>query len=366
MKKCLLASLTLAAAVLGLSIFAGASVGQVDDPKVQQVPQDAIRYYYAGPDLASSVRTNALGDDQVLYYDVYPPTAPDLRVVAIYIHGGGYNVGYANNGGLEVNIDQLRAMGFWCVSPEYRRGWQGDGSGGASEADLTPAEAALFLEAVDLATEDVLDAWHHLHTVVRKDLGLGFRYMVAGESAGGSLASRITLTNPNLNRQVVGAIIGFGTHSDQEPTVNHGFPVVIQGGLFDPIQPAYSNHQWFDADMPVGKGLFELYDELSQQGQPARLLISAQKGHGFGAYKNADGSAAHYAEAVQFFKDVYRGASPPNYIEYKFSRNDPLYPGISPGDRVNDWDNPGFRYDPYQTDFENGLSPDQVIAIYGL
>jgi len=346
-------------------LHAALSVGGVDDPKVQQIPAEAVRYFYAGADSSSSVRANALGDEQVLYYDVFPPTTPDNKVTAIYLHGGGYNVGYANNGGILMAIDQLRAMGFWCVSVEYRRGWHGDGSSAVTD-DISPAEAALFLQAIELAKQDALDAWDHIHTTARGQEGFWPRYMVVGESAGGSLASRITIANPGLNRQVVGAIIGFGTHDFSEPIVAHDFPVVIQGGLFDPIQPAYDNHIWFDEDMPQAKGLFQLYEELSQNGYQARLLISAQKGHGFGAYKNPDGTAAHYAESVQFFKDAYYGAVFPNYVEYAFSRVDPLYPAIQPGDKINTIDAPGFRYEPYQSDFENGLSPAEAIALYGL
>lgn len=360
---CVLTTLTMAG--VSAPAWAGNSVGQLGDSRLNNLHPDATRYYYAGADANSSQRTNALGDDQVLFYDFLPrnPAVPKAKATLVYLHGGGYNVGFANFNSIYDEMTYFRDQGFDAITIEYRRGWNGDGSSGVEV--ILPGDGAVFQTAIELAKTDVLDAWNHFHVNVRAAVGAYGYYLVAGESAGGSLASRVTLTNASLNRTVVGVIVGFGTHAHDEPVVNL-LPTCIQGGLFDPIQPAYQNEIFFSSEMPLSKGLFDLYHEIDGAGGNVLMFIGAQNGHGFGAYADANGHASHYPTCKQFFKQVYLATNGPNYIEYKFSKNDPLYPQFSPGDTIDTLTDPTFRYDPYEDDLENGMTPAEVQLLYGL
>lgn len=360
------ASTLLAALVLSSPASAANSVGQLGDSRLDNIHPDATRHYYAGTDEYDSQRTNALGDDQVLFYDFLPrnPAVTKAKATVVYFHGGGYNVGFANFATIYEEVEYFRDEGFDVITVEYRRGWNGDGSAGVDT--IVSGDGARFLTAIDLAKTDAIDAWDHFHTQVRTSVGAYPYYLVAGESAGGSLASRVTLTNTGLNHNVVGVIVGFGTHAFDEPVVNL-LPTCIQGGLFDPIQPTYDNNIFFSSEMPLAKGLFDLYYEIDGAGGDVIMFSGVQSGHGFGAYKDANGHASHYPTCKAFFKNVYKGTNGPNYIEYKFSKNnDPFFPQYGSGDTVDTLQDPSFRADPYETDLENGLSPDDIIALYGL
>ena len=129
--------------------FAEDSKGQLGDSELDRIHSEATRFYYHGTDSTityletvrdetgawydatvygkrdESLRENALEDFQVLYYDYYPPlvaSAKANKVCAIYFHGGGYTVGYANQG-YDTEIRPLRERGFHVISIEYRRGW---------------------------------------------------------------------------------------------------------------------------------------------------------------------------------------------------------------------------------------------------
>lgn len=334
----------------------GTSRGMLGDERLDRIAEGVTRVYYAGADAETSQRCNAVRDAQVLYYDVYPAPEAPIGATAIYIHGGGYNVGYANNGSISEACAQLIAEGLHCVAVEYRRGFVAGGDLSVTEVDLTPEDSAAFRVILEMARQDVVDAWDHLHA--DRALGLPPRYVVLGESAGGSLASRVTLTDPGLDKDVLGVVVGFGTHEDTEPVVSHDFPVVIQGGLFDHISPAYSAPIWFDDDMPTAKGLFELRDELLGLGVPTRMYLNAHQGHGFGSYEDEAGTIVHYPEAIAFFREVQAGGTPENFTEWQFEFDDcDQEPVVRAGDRLR---TPGFRYDPRQADFEEGLTPDAV------
>lgn len=341
------------------------SVGQLGDSRLANIHTDATRYYYAGTDENDSQRVNALGDSQVLFYDFLPrnPAVTKAKATVVYFHGGGYTVGFANFSSIYTELDYFRDAGFDVLTVEYRRGWHGDGSGGVGT--IAPGEGALFETAIELAKTDALDAWDHFDQNVRASVGAYPYYLVAGESAGGSLASRVTLTNANLNHAVVGTIVGFGTHAWDEPVVND-IPTCIQGGMFDPIQPVYENYIYYDSEMPVAKGLFDLYWEIDGLGGNVIMFVGAQNGHGFGVYANPDGTASHYPTCKGFFKDVFKGTNEPNHIEYKFKQNDVFFPQYGPGDTVDTISDPQFRYDPPETDFENGMTVDEVRTLHGL
>jgi hypothetical protein len=336
----------------------GVSRGMPGSADLDRLPDGATRFFYAGPDELSSVRCNAIDDPQTLYYDVYTPAGSSDATV-LYLHGGGYNVGNANFEPIADACRQLTALGTHCVSIEYRRGFTLDPSA-VSGMDLTAEDAGRFREILEMARFDVLEAWDHLDAQAAA-LELPRRYVVVGESAGGSLASRVTLTNLARRHSILGTIIGFGTHEATEalaPEID--FPVVLQGGLLDGIQPAFENHIWFDDDMPIAKGLFDLAEELRDAGVPTRVYVNGQQGHGFGSYQSEDGTIEHYVEALAFFRAIARRQPADEFVEWRFQHDDCEAGIIAGTTRV-----PGTRYDPRQADLETGLSPADVGLLRG-
>jgi len=397
------------AALLGLLVVSSApsfstqTVGTLGDLRVypDRVPDGATRVYYLDDEWADptdSLATNALGNDQVLFYDIHPPTSsPHAQATILYIHGGGYTVGGASYGDTVDAIEQLTALGFWTISLEYRRGWYNEGIGGVVQGDhpITPEEVILAEDAFALALDDVLAAWQHVAEKGTGSFPYPDRYILIGESAGGSLVSRAALIERPADREILGAVIGFGTHRSTDsiaaPTEDlPPFPIVIQGGVFDDFQPLYDGPLYFQDIMPESKGLHRLTAELNEIGYPTRLLLSAQSGHGFGAYEvcesdrcldcplDADGNptfgddcgrlgtVTHYPEALQFFEDVYYGASAATWTEYLFKCPDGYDPTIAPGDVIDTLSRPGFRYEPYESELETGAVPDALLTHFAV
>ena len=170
-------------------------------------------------------------------------------------------------------------------------------------------------------------------------------YVAMGNSAGGSLVTRTVHTNPYpaTNIRVVGAIAGFGTHDASETVLagHSDVPTILVTGLLDDISPVYDNPIFYDPDAPTAKGTFDLYEELQTLGYSARLLVSAQRGHGWASFGKpsgtpwctksipdfaVDAAAASPAAmdahvALGFFFDRYQNQSVPNYQHFRFEQN---------------------------------------------
>ncbi len=330
-----------------------------------QQPDGSSRQIPVFGNQADSVKANALGDLQVLFYDYYAPQKKDNnmnKATVIFYHGGGFQNGAANGVCPPYHIEEWLERGFHGLIVGYRRGWWGDGSGSpGGEAEISPGEATRFTTAADMALEDAQQAWAHYNTnsqghgrwfsgqaasrVHVNHLKSTPTYVAIGNSAGGSLVSRTVHTHafPAGNINVVGAIAGFGTHDAAEPVLasHASVPTIIVTGLLDDISPAYDNHIFYDSDAPAAKGTFDFYHELDQLGYSTRILASAQKGHGWASFGKASGSpwctksipdfavdpnepnvadmADHYALA--FFFHRYQGQSIPNYQHYRFQQN---------------------------------------------
>ncbi len=342
----------------------GTSRGGPTDVRINRIVEGVTRIFYAGDSPETSVRCNAYDDPQVLYYDVYPAPANSRNTTVIYIHGGGYNVGFANNPGRGQSCEGFRELGAHCISVEYRRGWVVGGDDAVAGHDLIPENAVRFRQAIELAKIDAIDAWNHIHANAESyGLPLENGYVLIGNSAGSSIATRIALTNANLDKKVAGVIVSFGTHEWDEPVVNTNFPVVIQHGLIDAIQPAFDNHVYFDEDMPTAKGMFNLRDELLAKGVKVRHYVNAQQGHGYGSYHTDGSPVSYYEEALRFFEDISKGLEPELFTEWQFSMNDcSIQPPVVAGTKLR---SDTFRYDPRQAAFENRMTPDQVFTTYG-
>ena len=345
--------------------FYYASLSTAESTLTIQQPDGSTRQIPVFGNEADSVRTNALGDQQVLFYDYYAPQKKDAnmnKATVIFYHGGGFQNGAANGDCPPYHIEEWLEQGFHGLIIGYRRGWWGDGSGSpGGEAEISTQEAQRFVTATDMALEDAQQAWQHYNTNTQGhgrwfsgqaasrvfvDHGKAAPFYVAvGNSAGGSLVTRTVHTHeyPAGNITVVGAIAGFGTHDAAEPLLasHNDVPTIVVTGILDDISPFYDNTIFYDPDAPAAKGTMTFYEELVQQGYSARILVSAQKGHGWASFGKPSGSAwcgktipdfaidpsasgaaamdDHYA--LGFFFHRYQNQAVPNYQHFRFAQN---------------------------------------------
>jgi len=409
---------------------------------------------------ATSIKTNALGDKQVLFYDYYAPQNADTnfnQYTVIFYHGGGFQSGAANDVCTYYHLEEWLKMGFHGLIVGYRKGWFGDGGESpGGEAEVSPLESNRFEIAAEMALEDAQQAWAHFN---KNSTGHGRwfsgqassqiyalhnpsepKYIAMGNSAGGSLVTRTVHTHeyPSDDMEVVGAIAGFGTHKVSEAVLesHKNVPTIIVAGLFDDLSPFYNNPIFYDSDMPFTKGTMNFNEELISKGYKTRMLISAQKGHGWASFgKDPSGAACgktvpdfildpsvsdinaisdHYALPFFFKSDLAA-----NYQHFRFFKNakheggddfpnadddgsfyeqigvnegqianvltiDPAIVGLGISNHIfvngfnygNDPKNglgnldvvQGFRYEPFQTEFEkaleNGNKPSNIRAKY--
>jgi len=353
------------------------SLSTAESTMTIQQPDGSTRQIPVFGNAADSLKINALGDSQVLFYDYFAPQKKDNnmnKATVIFYHGGGYQNGAANGPCPPYHIEEWLQQGFHGLIIGYRRGWWGDGGGSpGGEAEISSLEAQRFVTASDMALEDAQQAWKHFNTnstghgrwfsgqaaskvFVNHGKASPF-YVAIGNSAGGSLVSRTIHTHefPAGNIQVVGAIAGFGTHDLAEPVLatQSTVPTIVVTGLLDDLSPAYNNTIFYDPDAPPAKGTFNFFTELEQLGYSTRLLVSAQKGHGWASFGKDSGSpwctkkipdfavdpgAASVGNmddhfALAFFFNRYLGNNVPNYQHFRFEQsaryiNGPGFPDI--------------------------------------
>lgn len=341
------------------------SLSTAESTLTLQQPDGSTRQIPVFGNEGDSVKVNALGDQQILFYDYYAPQKKDAnmnKATVIFYHGGGFHSGSANGVCPPYHIEEWLQQGFHGLIIGYRRGWWGDGSGSpGGEAEISPTEGQRFETAADMAFEDAQQAWAHYNTNssghgrwfsgqaasrVHVDHGKSSpAYVAIGNSAGGSLVSRTVHTHafPAGNIQVVGAIAGFGTHEVSEPVLaaNSSVPTIVVTGIFDDISPLYDNSIFYSPQAPPAKGTMDFYEELLQRGYSARILVSAQKGHGWASFGKPSGSSwctktipdfaidtgapnvsgmdDHWA--LGFFFHRYQGQSVPSYQHFRFQQN---------------------------------------------
>lgn len=133
-----------------------------------QQPDNTYRTIPVFGSESDSIETNALGDDQVLFYDYYAPQKIDSnlnKATVIFYHGGGYHSGSANSICSYYHIEEWLQRGFHGLIIGYRRGWWGNGSGNpGGEANISISEGLKFSIAVDMAFQDAQFAWQHYNT----------------------------------------------------------------------------------------------------------------------------------------------------------------------------------------------------------
>ena len=338
------------------------SIGGPADPNVSILPQGAERVFYAGDSTSTSVKTNGLGADQVVYYDLYAPAGVANGLTAIYLHDGGFDSGYANAPDAEAACRQLSALGAWCASVEYRRGFVGLTSMPDEAMEFSATQGDRFRIALRDARNDALEALFHIDEQAEAR-SIPQRYLLVGEGSGALLASDIALATSGLPYDFAGLVLASGSHeAGKALTGTPTFPTVIQGGLLDSVYPAYIGNLYLDSDMPVVIGARALYNQLAESGATVRLFLNAQDGHGLGIYRSGD-QITFLSQAVQLALDeAATGAS----IEYRFRCDDANFGAASPGATVSTAQVSSFRYEPYESDLESGLTPVEALELHPL
>jgi len=340
------------------------SVGTANDPAVSAVPDGAQRLFYAGEDLEESVRENVLGDAQVLYYDVYRPTGASNGLTALYVHGGAIDSGYANSAESATACRQLSRLGAWCIAIEYRRGFAGFPTAPTEATAITPVRAERYGRAYEDARNDTVEAWFHADSNA-ESLGFPRRYVLVGLGAGAQIVSDVALATPGLPYDIAGAVISSGTHRTARPIVRvPGFPVVLQSGLFDTVAPPYGGRLYLDDDMPTLIGARTLFNQLAAANADVKLYLNAQQGHGPGVYGGAPGEITYYADAMNLF--ATESGEPTAVIEYRFTCADANFGAAGRGVRISTAEIDGFRYEPYESDMETGLTPAESLVLHPL
>ena len=288
-----------------------------------------------------AVRNNAQGYSQLLYMDVFPAFSEfsltdasgrsdvmgdfNRRApIAFYWHGGGFDVGYANNrdGILEV-VRHMCLAGYHVIIPEYRRGWTpiavrgGDGKldkvgvqswfqgdlrkiqgvdntpangynnrGGLSE-DHNDLFVATSNGIAGLAIQDGIDAvkWV-IDNITKAALPNAIQqHWHFGNSAGGSMCAQLGLSpgsqavidsNPTyyakwkaVNSRIKAVSPNFGSFA-KEGLLLHELdgvsnrPLVVynmQGN--DYLSPLRTNHIFYQDKMQVTLGMFDLWHKLA-------------------------------------------------------------------------------------------------------
>ncbi len=338
------------------------SIGGTEDPNVAVVPTGAERVFYAGTNQGDSLKTNGLGADQVLYYDLYAPAGAANGLTAIYLHDGAFDGGYANAQDAQATCRQLANVGSWCAAVEYRRGFAGFTAKPLGAIELSQTQGDRFRIALRDARNDALEALFHLNAAA-DERGIPQRYVLVGEGSGAMLASDIALATADLPYDFAGAVLVSGNHEAGKPLVaTPDFPVVIQSGLLDAVFPVYIGRLYLDDDMPVVIGARSLYDQLAEAGATVRLLLGPQDGHGAGLFRSGD-QLTFLSQAIQLaLDDSATGAS----IEYRFRCDDANFGAASPGLVISTTQVAGFRYEPYESDLQSGLTPEQSLELHPL
>jgi acetyl esterase/lipase len=290
-----------------------------------------------------AVRNNPQGYSQLLYMDVFPAFSTfDLTdktgrsdvmgdytraaPIVFYWHGGGFDVGYANNrdGILEV-VRHMCLAGYHVIVPEYRRGWsplavrggdatptldkvgvtawfQGDleripgvlptpANGYNNRSGFSTFDNDAFLEVSNslggMAIQDSIDAVYWVINNI-KDAVLPnavHQHWHFGNSAGGSICAQLSLSpgtaatieaNPDyyakwkaVNSRIKAVSPNFGSFPEDflllhelDDVPNRPIVVFNMQGN-DYLSPLRTNHAFYQNKMQVTTGMFDLWHRLA-------------------------------------------------------------------------------------------------------
>jgi arylformamidase len=112
----------------------------------------------------------AYGEHRLQRYDVFTPQSTDKAPILIFWHGGGWTNGYREY--VHFMAQHVCALGMILIAPSYR---------------------LVSIHKLPAAYEDALACLAHVHTQAHEFGGDAQRILLSGHSAGGHLASLVTL-----------------------------------------------------------------------------------------------------------------------------------------------------------------------------
>jgi hypothetical protein len=296
-----------------------------------------------------AVRNNTQGYSQLLYMDVFPAFSEfsltdasgrsdvmgdfnRAAPIAFYWHGGGFDVGYANNrdGILEV-VRHMCLAGYHVIVPEYRRGWtpiavrggdqtptldkvgvqawfQGDlgniagvlnntANGYNNRSGFSEAHNEVFLATTKgiggIAIQDGIDAvkWVIDNITAQVLPNAIQQHWHFGNSAGGSMCAQLGLSpgtqevidnNPTyyakwkaVNNRIKAVSPNFGSFA-KDALLLHELDGVSNRPLVvynmqgnDYLSPLRTNHIFYQNKMQVTLGMFDLWHKLASAEDPS-------------------------------------------------------------------------------------------------
>jgi hypothetical protein len=114
--------------------------------------------------------------------------------------------------------------------------------------------------------------------------------------------------------------------------------------------------------MPFVIGARALYNQLAEEGATVRLFLNAQEGHGLGSYRNGSQVTLLPAALTLMLDATATGAA----VEYRFRCDDANFGAAAPGLTVSTAQVASFRYEPYESDLESGLTPVESLQLHPL
>lgn len=215
----------------------------------------------------------------------------------LIFHGGGGDVGYAENADILNKAVYLANLGYIAVCVEYRRGWSNVGftddeiDPDSPEAqrnlfDLTEQEYRRQEYAARLSFEDGLLALDFLFHRYRNAADVAV-YM-EGTSFGAAMVLDLTVMNTSARKyNIKGAIAGFGGVNKDDLVFGNlinptACPMLLIGGTADPIVPFWQG-EYYCKGMITGLGSGAIAGMIRAKGGIAYLIGTTNKGHGYGA-----------------------------------------------------------------------------------
>lgn len=252
---------------------------------------------YADPD------TNILGTLQRRHVITFYPEGPVAGAHVIW-HGGGGDRGFVDNFGnpkdpksLITLVSQLVEAGYIVALPEYRRGWMDPTFCDPCPWNTSDLAYNREEEAARLSFEDAALALQNIWEHEDKRL----KYLLSGTSFGGSQALYASVMDEDINpavKQQIVAVLGGYTGINPEDKIHHtDIPLLLVGGLDDPIVPADRSGAYYSdraMDLLGIRGLFQRYTAMS--GTAAGVFSTGTDtpkgyqpmGHGYGLFENGE------------------------------------------------------------------------------
>lgn len=280
---------------------------------------------YAKPALNSEVPWQ---EYQSRHMHVFGVNNTNPKGIAIVVHGGGGDVGYAEN--VLSKAIFLSTQGWIAASIEYRRGWSDAGfNEGRNLFTLNSDEYARQESSARISFEDSKLALEFITKKYPEAAKKGI--ILEGTSFGGAIVLALTVMNKEAEKyKFIGGIAGFGGINASDVVTNNNklispkaCPLVLIGGTADPIVPFWEGLYYCNGRI-TGYGSAVIANLIREAGGHARLIGTVNKGHGYGVINESS------KEQFQILEDTILSLKRGEDIN-----DDTWYKATPSGDRTN-------------------------------